>query len=103
MYLRAGCAQIEEKLLLSEYADVIKEQVAEIIELVKTNPQAAIARVREAAVDTPVTSPNTSRKASTVSLSHAASEVDTSVSEVITGDSCRLCHLQFSYGQLLLT
>ena len=58
-----------EKLLLKEFADMFREQVSEIIQLVKENAETVMTLVHVGATsDTPLTSPVTSRKASTISL-----------------------------------
>ena len=60
-------SQIDEDLLSKEHAECFKEQVREVIQLVKENPAAAQAMAQAQQVsDTPATSPEKVRKLSSV-------------------------------------
>ena len=78
---KTSLPQMNEKLLMKEFADMFREQVSEIIQSVKENADAVMARVHMGTTsDTPLTSPVTSRKASTISL-QSLQDVDTRVSQ----------------------
>ena len=87
--------QMNENLLMKEFVDMFREQVSEIIQSVKENADAVIARVNVGATsDTPLTSPVTSRKASTISL-QSLQDADTRVILLILSQYTVYCYDHF--------